>query len=222
MGQCLDTVCSSRQQQRAEQACIQSSKFLNCPSGCKRANQRLFYSFKTDTGAEKAKRSRKKTVDLVPLSIEPELPLSPLSCRLAGSISDWVQDQKQELFPSTAKTDQSFDLSLTSIIFLVSALPLISQHSLTVTDAYWIYPYLTLSPSSPLLFLSLLSLGLANREKITNMFPGYVFFFIPQHRGGGRLRFICSILLKSLLSASCNEMGFVIILHAFVFWEIDF
>lgn len=58
-----------------------------------------------------------------------------------GWFNFWLNaGPKTKAFPSIAKTDQSLDLTLTSIIFLVFTLPLISQHFLTSTDAYVIHP----------------------------------------------------------------------------------
>lgn len=98
-----------------------------------------------------------------------------------------MREQKQELFPSTAKTDRSSDLTLTSIIFLVCTLPLISQHTAAVTDAFWIQP--ERPPSRLVLFPSFMSFFVLvnKREEITasRLFPGCVFC---QRGGAGESR----------------------------------
>lgn len=77
-------------------------------------------------------------VDFVSLSIKPELLQALCSAGLPVHSLIECRTKNKRFFPSIANTDWSFDLTLTSIIFLVFTLSLISRHSLAVTDAYWI------------------------------------------------------------------------------------
>lgn len=96
--------------------------------------------------------------------------------------------------------------SSSPLLSLLSPLPVSSLRTLTVTDAYWMQPYLPLLLSS-LLFSppSFLSYSLVNKEKIRAGEKIYFFFFFfPLRRQGERLH-TGSDLLSVL----------VIILHAF-------
>lgn len=103
---------------------------------------------------------------------------------------------KTRAFPPIAKTDQGFDLTLTSIIFLVSTLPLISQHSLTVTRMPIEYSqeYLTLSLSR----LCVIPLLMSSKQRKDNSQPyvSWIFFALAQKRW----KSVLSILFKSPFS----------------------
>lgn len=58
-------------------------------------------------------------------------PLSPLFCRLAGSISDWVQDQKQELFLQFLRQTKALTL-LSPLLSFSSPLSLSSLNTLSL------------------------------------------------------------------------------------------
>lgn len=138
------------------------------PSEYERANQRLFWaavsvSFKNYHRAKKVRGVKEKDGGFSFTVNKASTPPSSSFCRLAGSISDWVQDQKQELFLPLLRQTKALTL-LSPLLSFLSSLSLSSLSTLSLSRMPIEYTqYHTLSLSS-FRYCALCLLSLVNRS----------------------------------------------------------
>lgn len=186
-----------------------------CPrhhSACKRSNQHFFRASSCGCvenyhRGKEVTRSGEETADLVAVSIEAALVQAPCSLRRPVQFLIECRGKNESSFLPLLQQTEALTL-FSPLLSLLSPLSVSSLRTLTVTDPYWIQPYLTLSLSSLLSVPSFLSYSLVNKEKIRA--GTKISFFFP-HRQGGRLH-----TSRDLLSV------LIIILHVLYFGEIVF
>lgn len=100
----------------------------------------------TTEGVKKVKRSRKKDCGFCFTVNKASTPPSPLFCRLTGIISDWVQDQKQELFLPLLRRTKALTL-LSPLLSFSSPLSLLSLSAFSLSQVPIEYTQEYLMPS---------------------------------------------------------------------------